>query len=57
MAFDEKSNFELLQILNDVFVEMDSRHDVDLRDEPDEQRAYRMVEFLKLLKYPINQEL
>lgn len=53
VAFDEKSNFELLQILNDVFVEMDSRHDVDLRDEPDEQRGYRMTEFLKLLKYPI----
>lgn len=57
VAFDEKSNFELLQVLNDVLAVMDARHDVDLRDEQDEQRGYRMTEFLRLLKYPIPGEV
>lgn len=42
VAFDEKSNFELLQVLNDVLAEMDpSKHAVDLRREADEARAMR----------------
>ncbi|KAF0696267.1 Aste57867_12965 [Aphanomyces stellatus] len=53
VAFDEKSNFELLQVLNEVFAEMDSRHKVDIRDELDEQRTYRFMELLQLLKYQL----
>ncbi|KDO31490.1 hypothetical protein SPRG_04104 [Saprolegnia parasitica CBS 223.65] len=57
VAFDEKSNFELLQILNEVFAAMDSRHNVDLRDELDEQRTYRYMELLQLLKYQLPPDL
>ncbi|ETW10174.1 hypothetical protein H310_00544 [Aphanomyces invadans] len=53
VAFDEKSNFELLQVLNEVFAEMDSRHKIDIRDELDEQRTYRYMETLQLLKYQL----
>jgi intraflagellar transport protein 81 len=57
VAFDEKSNFELLQILNEVFTEIDSKHNVDLRKEADEQRAFRYLEFLQLLKFPLPQNM
>ncbi|OQR98409.1 Intraflagellar Transport Protein 81 [Achlya hypogyna] len=57
VAFDEKSNFELLQILNEVFAEMDSRHNIDIRDELDEQRTYRYMELLQLLKYQLPPDL
>lgn len=57
VAFDEKSNFELLQILNEVFTEIDAKHNVDLRNEADEQRAYRYLEFLQLLKFPLPRDI
>ncbi|KAG7388957.1 Intraflagellar transport protein 81 [Phytophthora boehmeriae] len=59
VAFDEKSNFELLQILQEVFVEIDpTRHSgVDLRAEADEARAQRYLEFLQLLKFPLPRDL
>lgn len=58
VAFDEKSNFELLQVLNDVFAEMDSsKHSVDLRREADEARAMRYLEFLQLLKFPLPRDI
>lgn len=58
VGFDEKSNFELLQVLNDVLVEMDaSKHSVDLRRESDEARAMRYLEFLQLLKFPLPRDL
>ncbi|GLE05425.1 hypothetical protein PINS_up014438 [Pythium insidiosum] len=57
VAFDEKSNFELLQILNEVFTEIDSKHNVDLRAEADEARALRYLEFLQLLKFPLPRDI
>ena len=51
VTFDEKSPFELLSILNDVLSALDQRHAVDLRDEPQEQTAARMMEFLQIVKY------
>ncbi|TYZ60263.1 hypothetical protein PybrP1_008494 [[Pythium] brassicae (nom. inval.)] len=57
VAFDEKSNFELLQILNEVFAEIDAKHNVDLRSEADEQRALRYLEFLQLLKFPLPRDV
>lgn len=57
VAFDEKSNFELLQILNEVFAEIDAKHNVDLRSEADEQRAFRYLEFLQLLKFPLPRDV
>ncbi|KAF4032172.1 Intraflagellar transport 81 calponin homology domain [Phytophthora infestans] len=59
VAFDEKSNFELLQILHEVFVEIDpTRHSgVDLRAEADEARAQRYLEFLQLLKFPLPRDI
>ncbi|DAZ95015.1 TPA: hypothetical protein N0F65_003641 [Lagenidium giganteum] len=57
VAFDEKSNFELLQILNEVFTEIDQKHNVDLRNEADEQRAFRYLEFLQLLKFPLPRDM
>lgn len=53
VAFDEKNNFELLQILNTVFVHIDAKHAVDLRTEADDDRAARMLESLQLLRYPL----
>lgn len=57
VGFDEKSNFELLQILNEVLTEIDSKHNVDLRAETDEMRAYRYLEFLQLLKFPLPRDV
>lgn len=59
VAFDEKSNFEMLQILNEVFIEIDpTRHSgVDLRAEADEVRAQRYLEFLQLLKFPLPRDI
>ncbi|TMW55792.1 hypothetical protein Poli38472_010674 [Pythium oligandrum] len=57
VAFDEKSNFELLQVLNEVFTEIDSKQNVDLRSEADEARAYRYLEFLQLLKFPLPRDI
>ncbi|CEG42166.1 uncharacterized protein PHALS_12463 [Plasmopara halstedii] len=59
VAFDEKSNFELLQITHEVFVEIDpTRHSgVDLRAEADESRAQRYLEFLQLLKFPLPRDI
>ena len=45
-----------MNLLNEVFITMDDKHNVDLREETDEIRTYRMMEFLKLLKYPIAKE-
>ena len=57
VAFDEKSNFELLQILNQVLTEIDSKHNVDLRAETDEARVYRYMEFLQLMRFPLPRDL
>jgi len=52
VLFDEKSPFELLQVLNEVMAHLDKRHAVELRDEPQEETGARMIEFIRLLKFP-----
>ena len=53
VSFDEKSPTELLQLLNDVFAELDKAHRVDVRDEPPEVAAPRMINFLHVIKFPL----
>lgn len=44
--------------MNDVFIELDEKHKVkSFRDEADEDRTYRFVQFLKLLNYPACSDL
>ena len=53
VLFDEKTPFELLQVLNEVMAHLDKKHaGVDLRDEPQEETGARMIEFIRLLKFP-----
>ena len=51
MDFDAKTPFELLQTLQAVLAALDSRQDVDLRAEPEAQRAGRITKFLALLTF------
>lgn len=56
VTFDEKVGVELVQLLSDVFAEMDERHRVDLRDEPPETTADRLFGFLRIIKYNVPAE-
>ena len=49
--FDEKSPIELIQVLNDVFAELDNSLAGDVRDDPREQRAQRFLNLLNILKF------
>jgi intraflagellar transport protein 81 len=49
--FDNLQGNNLLQLLNDVFAEIDIKQKVDIRDEGPEQTAIRMFNLLKVLKY------
>ena len=51
VAFDEKSPFELLEIVNAIFATLSADHKVDLRDETPEATATRMMDFLRVLNY------
>jgi hypothetical protein len=52
VAFDEKSPFELLEIVNSVMREISASHSANLRDETPEATANRMMDFLfKILNY------
>ena len=39
------------QVLNDVFAEIDSKNQLDIREEEPEQMAVRMLGMLRILKY------
>jgi intraflagellar transport protein 81 len=52
VSLDDRSPTELLQLLNDVFAELDKAHRVDVRDEAPEAAGPRMVSFLQVLKFP-----
>eukprot|EP01112_Ceratiomyxa_fruticulosa_P010624 TRINITY_DN2819_c0_g1_i1.p1 TRINITY_DN2819_c0_g1~~TRINITY_DN2819_c0_g1_i1.p1 ORF type:complete len:260 (-),score=47.84 TRINITY_DN2819_c0_g1_i1:86-865(-) len=54
VSFDEKTPLELLQLLNDVFVEVSTDHNIDLRDETIEMTIERFISFLWVLKYKPN---
>lgn len=51
VAFDEKSPFELLEIVNLIMANLSDDHKVDLRDETPEATANRMMEFLRVLNF------
>eukprot|EP00962_Isochrysis_galbana_P023620 scaffold7146_cov115-Isochrysis_galbana.AAC.5 len=52
VAFDEKSPFELLEIVNSIMLEISASHSANLRDETPEATANRMMDFLfKILNY------
>lgn len=51
VTFDEKSPTELLEAVNDVLAELDAAHKVDLRDEPPDNTAARMLNMLSVCKY------
>jgi len=51
VAFDELSPQELLQALNDIFGEISTDNNVDLRDESIEETVQRMGDFLWIIKY------
>jgi intraflagellar transport protein 81 len=46
-----KTPLELLQVVNDVFADIDSQQRSDLRDEAQEAMAHRMLEFVLILNY------
>ena len=51
IMFDQLDSFSLLQVLNDVLAQISPEHKVDLREEPPEQTAIRILTFLRVLKY------
>lgn len=51
ITFDSLDSLNLLQVLNDVLTEIDPDQAADLREEPPEQTAIRMLSILRLLKY------
>ena len=51
VAFDEKSPFELLEIVNAIMAQLSTEHQIDLRDETPDSTANRMTDFLKVLNF------
>eukprot|EP00823_Brevimastigomonas_motovehiculus_P005696 TRINITY_DN424_c0_g2_i1.p1 TRINITY_DN424_c0_g2~~TRINITY_DN424_c0_g2_i1.p1 ORF type:complete len:694 (+),score=185.66 TRINITY_DN424_c0_g2_i1:51-2132(+) len=51
VEFSSKKGLELLQLMNDIFSEIDPSQKKDLRDEKSDQMVQRMWEFLAILNY------
>ena len=51
VAFDEKSPFELLEIVNAIMAQLSTEHQIDLRDETPDGTANRMTDFLRILNF------
>eukprot|EP00397_Hematodinium_sp_SG-2012_P019843 GEMP01020413.1.p1 GENE.GEMP01020413.1~~GEMP01020413.1.p1 ORF type:complete len:672 (+),score=176.12 GEMP01020413.1:115-2130(+) len=51
VAFDEKDSLELLEVLRKVLAYMDSKHEIDLREENPDATYQRTAEFLHILGY------
>merc|ERR1719326_1109810 len=51
VGFDEQEPYELLETLKKVMVYLDSKHEVDLREENPEAMYQRIGEFLHVLGY------
>ena len=51
VAFDEKTPFELLEIVNGLMAHLSAEHRIDLRDETPEATANRMLNFLQVMNY------
>jgi len=56
-SFDEKSNFELLELLNSVIGNIDAQNKIDLRDETQDKTISRLCDFLRIMQYPSNYDL
>ena len=56
VAFDEKSPFELLEIVNAIMAQLSTDHQIDLRDETPDATAQRMLDFLRVLNYKMQVE-
>jgi hypothetical protein len=55
---DEKTNFELIELFNGILVHLNKQtHGVDLRNETDEIRVFRWVEFLQLMRFQLPQDM
>ena len=53
VEFDDKSPFELLELINRVFAHIDKSHEsVDMEKETQEETVERICGFLKALGYP-----
>ncbi len=57
VSFSSKSPIELLQILNDIFAQLDQRQAKDIRDEDQSAMAARMLEFLVVLGYKVEGDM
>jgi len=53
VEFSKKSPLELLQVVSDVFGQIDDRQKKDVRDETKEAMTARMLEFVNVLGYKI----
>lgn len=52
--FSKKSAIELLQVVNDVFAAIDDRQKKDIRDEGKDEMTARMLGFITVLGYKID---
>lgn len=57
VALHKKEPLELLQLVNDVFGEIDEQQRCDVRDEQQEAMAHRMLEFVMILNYRHTMEM
>lgn len=55
MDFDEKAGDDLLQLLMDVFSQLDERNQTTVRDVDREALASTIINFMDLLKYNFKQ--
>jgi hypothetical protein len=55
VSFANKNSIELLQCVNDVFACLDSKQQKDIRDEASDATAVRMLEFIHVLNYKIDE--
>ena len=51
VTFDSLNSLNLLQVLNDVLAEISPDHQMDLRQEPPEQTAVRILSLLHVLRF------
>ncbi|KAI3380884.1 hypothetical protein SNEBB_002403 [Seison nebaliae] len=51
LNFESLNNTQLLQLLNDVFTEIDEKQKANIKEETPEQTAVRMFNFLRVLNY------
>ena len=53
VARDEKTNCDLIELFNEILTHLNKQHDVDLREEQDDGRGFRWVEFLQLMRFQL----